>query len=118
DGSPGAGEADCVDAGELVARAGLAMQVAKRATGHQLRRYRPDMRSAAIDLRMLDLELRRASREGEFELHYQPQINLITGLPTGAEALLRWRHPERGLLFPVDFIDALANSAVALTVGR
>ncbi|MEO6030655.1 MAG: EAL domain-containing protein [Burkholderiaceae bacterium] len=117
-GSTEAGEADCVDADELVARAGLAMQVAKRATGHQLRRYRPDMRAAAIDLRMLDLELRRANREGEFELHYQPQINLITGLPTGAEALLRWRHPERGLLFPIDFIDALANSAVALAVGR
>lgn len=118
DGSPQSSAAGDADADELVARAGLAMQVAKRATGHQLRRFRPDMRSAAIDLRMLDLELRRASRDGEFELHYQPQVNLITGLPTGAEALLRWRHPERGLLLPVDFIDALANSAVALDVGR
>ena len=112
------GEADRVDARELVARAGLAMQHAKRATGQQLRRFRPDMRAAAIDRRMLDLELRRASREGEFELHYQPQIDLASGLPTGAEALLRWRHPERGLLLPIAFIDALAHSAVALTVGR
>ncbi|HEY5613914.1 MAG TPA: EAL domain-containing protein [Lysobacter sp.] len=114
----GDGDADRIDARELVARAGLAMQHAKRANGQQLRRFRPDMRAAAIDRRLLDLELRRASREGEFELHYQPQIDLATGLPTGAEALLRWRHPERGLLLPVAFIDALAHSAVALAVGR
>ena len=109
---------DRVDGRELVSRAGLAMRHAKRANGQQLRRFRPDMRAAAIDRRLLDLELRRASREGEFELHYQPQIDLATGLPTGAEALLRWRHPERGLLLPIAFIDALAHSAVALAVGR
>ncbi|MHB8912090.1 MAG: putative bifunctional diguanylate cyclase/phosphodiesterase [Lysobacter sp.] len=114
----GDGEGDRVDGRELVARAGLAMQHAKRANGQQLRHFRPDMRTAAIDRRLLDLELRRASREGEFELHYQPQIDLATGLPTGAEALLRWRHPERGLLLPIAFIDALAHSAVALAVGR
>ena len=111
-------DGDRPDARELVARAGLAMQHAKRANGQQLRRFRPDMRAAAIDRRLLDLELRRASREGEFELHYQPQIDLASGRPTGAEALLRWRHPERGLLLPIDFIDALAHSAVALAVGR
>ncbi len=111
-------DADRVDARELVARAGLAMQHAKRSRGQQLRRFQPDMRAAAIDRRKLDLELRRASRDGEFELHYQPQIDLTSGLPTGAEALLRWRHPERGLLLPIAFIDALAHSAVALAVGR
>jgi len=108
---------DGVDARELVARAGLAMQHAKRMSGQQLRRFQPDMRTAAIDRRMLDLELRRACRDGEFELHYQPQIDLVSGRPTGAEALLRWRHPERGLLLPAAFIDALAHSAMALAVG-
>lgn len=106
------------DSGELLARAGLAMQQAKRAGGQRLRRFSPDMRQNALDRRMIDLELRRACRDGEFELHYQPQIDLISAHPTGAEALLRWRHPERGLLMPVEFIDALANSAVALPVGR
>ena len=111
-------DADHADAKELVARAGLAMQHAKRANGQQLRQFQPGMRVAAIDRRKLDLELRRACRDGEFELHYQPQIDLASGRPTGAEALLRWRHPERGLLLPVEFIDALAHSAVALAVGR
>lgn len=107
-----------VDSSELIARAGLAMQHAKRASGQRLRRFEPGMRTGAIDRRELDLELHRACREGEFELYYQPQVDLASACVTGAEALLRWRHPERGLLFPGVFIDALARSAVAPTVGR
>ena len=114
EGAPGARRAS----NELLARAGLAMQHAKRAgTGH-VRRFSHDMRTEAIERRKLDLELRRAFRQGEFELHYQPQVDLASGCPTGAEALLRWRHPERGLLMPVAFIDALAQSALAPAVGR
>ncbi|MGO4551369.1 EAL domain-containing protein [Lysobacter sp. 2RAF19] len=71
-----------------------------------------------IERRRLDLDLRRACRDGEFELHYQPQVDLATGTPTGAEALLRWRHPERGLLAPGAFIDALSHHALAPKVGR
>jgi EAL domain-containing protein (putative c-di-GMP-specific phosphodiesterase class I) len=103
---------------ELVARADLAMQRAKHNGGRQLRYFEPGMRTAAIDRRQLDLELRRACRENEFELHYQPQVCLATGMPTGAEALLRWRHPQRGLLAPDKFIDALAQSSVGPAVGR
>jgi EAL domain-containing protein (putative c-di-GMP-specific phosphodiesterase class I) len=110
--------ADRADAGELIARAQLAMHRAKRASGQPLLRFEPGMRTEAIDRRKLDLELRRACRDNEFELHYQPQLDLASGRPTGAEALLRWRHPERGLLLPVAFIDALARSAVAPDVGR
>src|SRR5690606_30356978 len=87
----------------LLALASLALHHAKRAGSLQIRRFSPSMRAEAIDRRHLDLELRRAFRDGEFELHYQPQIDLANGLPTGAEALLRWRHPERGLLMPVAF---------------
>lgn len=113
-----AGVADHANGGELLARAGLAMHHAKRAGGQQLRRFEHGMRAEAINRRELDLELRRACHEGEFELHYQPQMDLASGCPTGAEALLRWRHPERGLLFPVAFIDALSHSVVATAVGR
>lgn len=102
---------------ELVARAQLAMHYAKRSRGQMLRRFEPSMRTEAIDRRRLDLELRRAANEQEFELHYQPQIHLESGRPTGAEALLRWRHPERGLLMPASFIDALAMSGVAASIG-
>jgi diguanylate cyclase (GGDEF)-like protein len=103
---------------ELIARADLALQRAKRDGGRQMRNFEPDMRTEAHDRRRLDLELRRACSEGEFELHYQPQVCLATGIPTGAEALLRWRHPERGLLTPDKFIDALATSPVGPAVGR
>jgi len=117
--SVGAAMADAIaGSDELVARADLAMQRAKHNGGRQLRYFEPGMRTAAIDRRQLDLELRRACRENEFELHYQPQVCLASGMPTGAEALLRWRHPQRGLLAPDKFIDALAQSSVGPTVGR
>ena len=106
------------DSGELIARADLAMQHAKRAGGRRLSRFEPNMRVEALDRRRLDLELRRACEQEEFELHYQPQIDLVTGEPTGAEALLRWRHPQRGLLTPDKFIEALAQSSVNAAVGR
>ncbi|MHC9086434.1 putative bifunctional diguanylate cyclase/phosphodiesterase [Luteimonas sp. RIT-PG2_3] len=105
------------DSLEMVARAQLAMHYAKRSRGQSLRRFEPSMRTEAIDRRKLDLELRRAVSEGEFELFYQPQIDLESGRPTGAEALLRWRHPERGLLMPAAFIEALAISGIAPTIG-
>lgn len=115
---PGTPDDDgATDSMELLARAQLAMHYAKRSRGQTLRRFEPSMRTEAIDRRRLDLELRRAASEQEFELHYQPQIDLETGRPTGAEALLRWRHPERGLLMPASFIEALAMSGVAATVG-
>ena len=111
-------DAPGIDATELVARADLAMQHAKRNGGRRMSRFEPSMRVEALDRRRLDLELRRACEHEEFELHYQPQIDLMTGQPTGAEALLRWRHPERGLLTPDKFIDALAQSSVNAQVGR
>jgi len=107
---------DCSSSG-LLALAALALRHAKRAGAMQLRRFSPSMREEAIDRRQLDLELRRAFRDGEFELHYQPQVDLVSGLPSGAEALLRWRHPERGLLMPAAFIEALGRSAIAPQVG-
>ena len=101
----------------LLALSSLALHHAKRAGSLQVRCFSPSMRAEAIDRRHLDLELRRAFRDDEFELHYQPQIDLTTGLPSGAEALLRWRHPERGLLMPGAFIDALSRSTIAQQVG-
>jgi diguanylate cyclase (GGDEF)-like protein/PAS domain S-box-containing protein len=114
-----AGQADAPpSASELIARADLALYKAKARGGRQVCRYDLGMRREVIDRRMLEIELRRAHARGEFELHYQPQIDLDTGLAFGAEALLRWRHPERGLLPPAAFIETLSNSALALDVGR
>ncbi|MFP7722226.1 putative bifunctional diguanylate cyclase/phosphodiesterase [Lysobacter sp. A3-1-A15] len=102
---------------DLLARADLALYKAKGGGHRQVVVFEPAMRDEVIARRQLDLELRQASARGEFELHYQPQIDLLTGHTVGAEALLRWRHPRRGLLGPVDFIDALAASPVATEVG-
>ncbi|GAB2500956.1 putative bifunctional diguanylate cyclase/phosphodiesterase [Lysobacter humi (ex Lee et al. 2017)] len=110
-------DAGPASASELIARADLALYKAKAKGGRQWCRYDLGMRREVIDRRMLEVELRRAHARGEFELHYQPQIDLANGLTFGAEALLRWRHPERGLLSPIHFLDVLAGSALANDVG-
>src|SRR5690606_2895493 len=117
DGDGSAGGYDDGGSSGLLALAALALRHAKRGGSMKLRHFSASMREEAVDRRQLDLELRRAFRDGEFELHYQPQIGLASGQPSGAEALLRWRHPERGLLMPGAFIDALGRSAIAPQVG-
>ena len=78
----------------------------------------PVLRAQAQARRGLDLELRRAFAENELELYFQPEIRLADRAVVGAEALLRWRHPERGILAPWGFIETLANSSIAPDVGR
>jgi diguanylate cyclase (GGDEF)-like protein len=103
---------------ELLSNADLALYQAKKSGGHVYRFFTPGMRANAQSRRVLDSELRHAFANGEFELHYQPQVRLSDGAVTGAEALLRWRHPKRGLLDPHAFIDALAGTTLAVDVGR
>lgn len=110
--------ADADHAGELVANASLALFAAKSEGGRKYRLYHPTLRAAAQARRELNGELRRAFAGGEFELFFQPQIRLSDGALAGAEALLRWRHPERGLISPGAFIDTLATSPIAVGVGR
>lgn len=110
--------ADGTTVDELVSNADLALHDAKAGGGRTSRFYMPQLRVKAEARRELDIELRRACAQGEFELHYQPQIRTSDETIIGAEALLRWRHPERGILPPGIFIDALAENAVAPQVGR
>ena len=63
-------------------------------------------------------ELKRAVVQGELELHYQPQLRLADRHIVGAEALLRWNHPERGLILPGAFIHVLERSPLAVPVGQ
>jgi EAL domain-containing protein (putative c-di-GMP-specific phosphodiesterase class I) len=109
--------ADVHAGGDLLACADLALQRAKTVGGHQICHYQPSMREEALARRDLDLELRRAFAQGEFELHYQPQVSLETGRICGAEALLRWRHPTRGLVPAYEFIDVLTHSPLGADVG-
>jgi len=76
------------------------------------------LRAQAQARRGLDFELRRAFAGNEFELYFQPQIRLADEVVVGAEALLRWRHPVRGILAPGAFIETLAESSISPEVGR
>jgi diguanylate cyclase (GGDEF)-like protein/PAS domain S-box-containing protein len=112
------GPGDGATVNELIANADLALYQAKSVGGRTHRLFLPVMRADAQARRVLTSELQRAFEANEFELYFQPQIRLADNAVVGAEALLRWRHPERGILAPGAFIDALADSAVAPDVGR
>jgi diguanylate cyclase (GGDEF)-like protein len=105
------------DAPALQRAADLAMYAAKAVGGSTYRYYSDSIREEFDRRATLDNELRRAQQYQEFELHYQPQIALATGRITGAEALLRWRHPKRGLLCAADFIEGLESSGQIEAVG-
>jgi diguanylate cyclase (GGDEF)-like protein/PAS domain S-box-containing protein len=102
---------------ELTANADLALYKAKSEGGHTYRLFVPVLRAQARTRRGLQVELRRAFAENEFELFFQPQIRLADQAVVGAEALLRWRHPQRGVVGPGAFIQTLAESSIASAVG-
>ncbi|MCK1481520.1 EAL domain-containing protein [Bradyrhizobium sp. 193] len=110
--------ADGANAHDLLANADLALHDAKASGSRSCRLYVPTLRAKAKHRRELDTELRRACANQEFVLYFQPQVRTSDGALTGAEALLRWHHPERGILEPGAFIDALCKSAVAIETGR
>ncbi|CAG9179829.1 bifunctional diguanylate cyclase/phosphodiesterase [Cupriavidus respiraculi] len=102
---------------DALASASLALGRAKRDGGRTIRFFRPEMRTDVTTRLSLVQALRDAYAQRQFELLYQPQIDLRDGRVVGAEALMRWRHPTQGLLSPAAFIDALAASSVAGDVG-
>ena len=103
---------------ELIANADLALYQAKSDGGRICRFFMPVLRAQAQARRGLDIELRRAFAENEFELYFQSQVRLTDEAVVGAEALLRWRHPERGILAPGAFIETLADSSISPEVGK
>ena len=105
------------DAEDLLSAADLAMYQAKGEGRHCQRFYAPALRSAAIHRRAFEGELREALDQGQFRLFYQPQVRLEDGALLGAEALLRWQHPTRGLLAPDAFLPALESGGLAHDVG-
>jgi len=109
---------DASNGDELLANADLALFEAKSSGGRGYRLFLPVLRAKAHARRELDSELRRAFAENEFELYLQPQLRLSDGAVVGAEALLRWRHPERGIVGPGAFIEAISESPIVLDVGR
>jgi diguanylate cyclase (GGDEF)-like protein len=91
---------------ELLRCADIALFAAKAAGRAQHMVFTPELDRAARERVQLQAELRRALERDEFVLHYQPRVDVPRGRIVGAEALIRWQHPERGLLPPAEFIDA------------
>jgi diguanylate cyclase (GGDEF)-like protein len=89
---------------DLIGDADLAMYAAKRAGRSRIRVFSPDLRAAVQQKVLVAEELREAIEIGQLVLHYQPVLHLPTGRVDGVEALVRWQHPERGLLPPGEFI--------------
>ncbi|WP_407519119.1 putative bifunctional diguanylate cyclase/phosphodiesterase [Methylobacterium oryzisoli] len=105
------------DAEEVLASADLALMSARQASARGVRLYEPAMREQVASRRALQDAVRRALEKRELVLHYQPQVDLRSGRIVGAEALVRWQHPERGLILPGAFLPAVEASALALHLG-
>jgi len=109
---------DGEDAGTLLKNADVAMYLAKEKGRNNYQLYTPEMNTRALQRLELENSLRRALERGEFLVHYQPKINLLTGKITGMEALVRWQHPGKGLVQPGDFISLAEDNGLIVSLGE
>jgi diguanylate cyclase (GGDEF)-like protein/PAS domain S-box-containing protein len=109
--------ADGVDADTLVKNAEIAMYRAKSGGRNGVQFYAPDMNAQAFDRLALESALRHALQEDQFELHFQPQIDLASGRVVGTEALIRWRHPLLGTVRPDRFIALAEDTGLIVPIG-
>jgi predicted signal transduction protein with EAL and GGDEF domain len=113
-----ASAADANDIEQLLRNADLAMYKAKGAGGNAFACYDPQMHDVLMQRLELEADLRVALDRGELALHYQPTVDLATGEITGFEALVRWYHPLRGIVSPLDFIGIAESTGLIVPLGR
>jgi diguanylate cyclase (GGDEF)-like protein len=113
-----AGGRDGDDANELLRQADVAMYAAKSQGGASHLHYRGDMGGGSVDHAHLGAELRAALGGDQLFLNYQPLISLDDEAPVGVEALIRWQHPERGLVSPAEFIPVAERTGLIIPLGR
>jgi diguanylate cyclase (GGDEF)-like protein/PAS domain S-box-containing protein len=106
------------DSQTLIKNADTAMYHAKEAGSQSYRFFKPALNDRAAERQSTAEGLKRAVDRNEFTLNYQPKVNLKSGKITGAEALLRWMHPDRGRLFPIDFISVAEDSGLMVPIGQ
>jgi len=109
---------DGKDADTLLKNADSAMYHAKDAGRGTYQFYNKSMNEAALQRLAMENSLRRALERQEFLLHFQPQIDVVTGRIIGAEALVRWRHPELGMVSPGDFIPLAEETGLIMPIGE
>lgn len=109
---------DGTDSGTLMRHADTALYEAKKHGPHTYRFFTPEMNAALVRFIETRDALRFSVEHNEFELFYQPQINLTTGRITGLEALIRWQRPGFGLTLPGDFIEVSEESGLIVSIGR
>jgi diguanylate cyclase (GGDEF)-like protein len=102
----------------LIRNADTAMYHAKADGGHQFRFFTAAMNNRAIERQFIEQGLRRALERDEFVLHYQPRVDLATGVVIGAEALIRWRHAEWGLVPPARFVSIAEECGLIVPIGQ
>jgi diguanylate cyclase (GGDEF)-like protein/PAS domain S-box-containing protein len=109
---------DGEDAETLIKNADTAMYHAKESGRNTFRFFKEEMNLKAVDRQLIESSLRGAVERNEFLLHFQPKVNLHSGEITGAEALVRWQHPERGLTQPDQFIPVAEECGLIVQIGR
>ncbi len=109
---------DSKDSEELVNLANIARTKAKKSGGNQFVFFRPKMNENAQETLSLENDLRKALKNNEIEVYYQPQVSAKTLEPTGAEALVRWNHPTRGLISPAIFIPLAESTGLIIEIGE
>jgi predicted signal transduction protein with EAL and GGDEF domain len=102
----------------LLRNAALAMQFAKRAGRNTFACFNDTLATSGVARLNLEADLRRALQSDGLSLHYQPKVNARTGVTEGAEALLRWQHPEIGMVPPSDFIPIAEETGLVLPLGE
>ena len=107
-----------VDLHQILKNADLAMYAAKSAGRRTYRFFEPDMDAQVKSRRLMELDLRRAVSDGALEVYYQPCLDLQSGGITGCEALLRWRHPQRGMISPAEFIPIAEETGLINQIGE
>ena len=109
---------DAANVIDLIRNADAALYSAKKAGGNIFSVYLPEMNEAAVDHLMTKSRLKRAFERDELLVHYQPKFNVRTGEIYGAEALVRWQRPDRGMILPSDFIPIAEESNLIIEIGE